>query len=704
MPKVSVLVPIFNVEQYLEECLDSIVNQTLRDIEIICINDGSTDGSLKIVKRYAKNDDRIVIINKKNSGYGDSMNRGLAKATGEYIGIVESDDWIEKDMFERLHAAATENDAEVVKTNFYNYYTDPSCKHLDGIIERVINSNETGRIIDTRKQSTIMWQQPSIWSSIYKKAFLDINGINFLPSPGASYQDVGFNFKVWINARRVIFSEEAFLHYRKDNDNSSINNPGKVFCISDEYQDIEKYLKERVIFEDFKDIMYSTRWGGYRWNIDRLSPDLAEEFIIHASKEYSDALHNGDFTFSYCDVNDSRQINELISNPKQAAARKRALSSAKVSIIVPVYNVQSYLKRCLDSIVSQSMQEIEIIAIDDGSNDGSPEILETYFKNDPRFLILNTHNGGLSFARNNGLKLAHADFVMFCDSDDYYNPEAIQRMYTAITENEASLAVGGVQMIYETGSFTAQQKNSDQQYYRPKFQGKHTLTDAVLEKTDVATWNKIYRKSIITENGITFPEGIWYEDSYFFHAYAWASDTAFFLPYDEPIYNYVRRPGSIMSETFNKTPKAYDHFEIAFRLFAFLLNRNSFDEHATYYRDLFKNLSDLAIQYLPTFSFRFTHDRLKDFRHQNAQYIDQHDTELAQLIDVVLEELAQRSGESTSTGQQTVKSLIKLYLQKAYHRTPSYRAKQHILSEIDSLNRRFDTLEKQQKSIIDSIS
>ena len=123
MPKISVLVPIYNVEKYLEECLESIISQTLQDIEVICINDGSTDGSLKIIKKYAKNDPRFVIINKKNSGYGDSMNRGLAKATGEYIGIVESDDWVEKDMFESLYSLAKENEAEVVKSNFYNYFT-----------------------------------------------------------------------------------------------------------------------------------------------------------------------------------------------------------------------------------------------------------------------------------------------------------------------------------------------------------------------------------------------------------------------------------------------------------------------------------------------------------------------------------------------------------------------------------------------------
>ena len=97
-PKVSILVPCYNVEKYLPVCLDSICRQTLKDIEIICINDGSKDSTLDIIKRYAKQDNRFVVIDKENEGYGKSMNRGLDVASGEYVGIVESDDWVELDI------------------------------------------------------------------------------------------------------------------------------------------------------------------------------------------------------------------------------------------------------------------------------------------------------------------------------------------------------------------------------------------------------------------------------------------------------------------------------------------------------------------------------------------------------------------------------------------------------------------------------
>jgi glycosyltransferase involved in cell wall biosynthesis len=108
MIKVSILVPICNVEKFLGKCLCSIVNQTLTDIEIICINDGSKDQSLEIIKKFVKDDQRIVVIDKPNSGYGDSMNKGMGIAKGEYIGIVESDDFINANMFDELYSLAKE--------------------------------------------------------------------------------------------------------------------------------------------------------------------------------------------------------------------------------------------------------------------------------------------------------------------------------------------------------------------------------------------------------------------------------------------------------------------------------------------------------------------------------------------------------------------------------------------------------------------
>ena len=123
MPKISIIVPVYNVEKYLSTCLDSLINQTLKDIEIICVNDGSTDNSLNILNEYAKNDPRIIVINKENSGPGACRNLGIEKATGEYIQFADSDDWIEKETCEICYQKAIEYNVNMLSFNANEIHT-----------------------------------------------------------------------------------------------------------------------------------------------------------------------------------------------------------------------------------------------------------------------------------------------------------------------------------------------------------------------------------------------------------------------------------------------------------------------------------------------------------------------------------------------------------------------------------------------------
>jgi len=282
-PKISILVPIYNVEKYLRQCLESLVNQTLQDIEIICLNDGSTDNSPDIIQDFQKRDPRIRVINKPNSGYGDSMNQGLKKATGEYIGIVESDDYIDLDAFEKLYFLASTHQADVVRANYYFNQGGKDTKNL------YINPVDTGRVVDPKRHTWIFYQAPAIWSAIYRRSFLEQHDIKFLPTPGASYQDTGFNFKVWATAKRAYFTPDAFLHYRTDNEASSVNNPGKVLNVCYEYEEIEKYLRKHHLFTELAPIMEAAKFGAYYWNLFRLVPKLLPEFIDRTRTEFQKA-------------------------------------------------------------------------------------------------------------------------------------------------------------------------------------------------------------------------------------------------------------------------------------------------------------------------------------------------------------------------------------------------------------------------------
>lgn len=274
-PKLSILVPIYNVADYLAECLTSLLDQTLTDLEIICINDGSTDHSLKIAKHFQRQDPRISIIDKANSGYGDSMNLGLSRARGEYVGILEPDDWIEPTAFERLYTVAQKHHADVVKANYYRTRTH----HRKGPRHTPVTEITTETVLDTDPHPQLFQLAPAIWSAIYRRDFLRKNKITFLPTPGASYQDLSFSFKVWTLSQRTVLLPEAFVHYRVDNANSSVNNPGKVNCVVEEYAEIETFLCERGLFPQYGAIMNAAKFRNYHWNFQRLSPKLAKTFF-----------------------------------------------------------------------------------------------------------------------------------------------------------------------------------------------------------------------------------------------------------------------------------------------------------------------------------------------------------------------------------------------------------------------------------------
>lgn len=600
MPQISVLVPIFNVEKYLRECLDSVVNQTLRDLEIICINDGSTDGSLAIIEEYAQRDPRVVLIDKPNSGYGDSMNKGLERATGEYIAIVESDDWIELDMFEKLHDIAVDQGVEVVKSNYFTYYADPARKALSDEKIKLVREDETGRVIDPSKNIHIFFQQPAIWSAIYRRDFLETNGIHFLPTPGASYQDTSFAFKVWASAHRVAFTSEAYLHYRRDNEASSVNQPGKVFCVSDEYAEIERFAAERKLSTEIWRILRVCKWGAYAWNIDRLQTDLAPEFIELAAEQFGAARASGEFNFEFCDVNQAREITELIEHPERVIERKRAQDAALVSVVMPFFNVEAYLRKSVDSVLQQTISEVELILVDDGSVDASADIAEEYFVRDPRVRLVSLRNSGQAIARNRGLELAHAQCVAFIDGDDYYEPDALETMREALLTHSADFVVGSIRPVFEPGMRSAMQKFEDEHYYEVRRSGLHEITSELLLDLDASVCNKMFLREAVENRGVEFPEGLRFEDAYFVNAYGLTSRSAYFLPPEVHVYNYVRRAGSTMATTFGNAGSAKDHLTVAFELFDFLEMHELAEQYGSYYMRLLDSYA--------TFAFRHTEE------------------------------------------------------------------------------------------------
>jgi glycosyltransferase involved in cell wall biosynthesis len=555
-PAVSVLIPVYNVSKYLHQCMDSVVGQTLKNIEIICINDGSTDDSLDILKSYASKDSRIKIIDKKNTGYGNSMNIAMDNATGDYIGIVESDDFAESDMFEKLYKEAVKDDLDVSRCNFY-YHTAETGKDVKSDL-RWVKHNE---VYSPDEEWGVFYQQPSVWANLYKTSFLRENNIRFLETPGASYQDTAFTFKVYSLAKRFKIIPDALIHYRVDSSDSSCNTATtKVYCVCDEYNEIKRFTKENGTYEKYRKLIVHLQYNGYEWNYKRLAEPYNQEFLKRWREEFTEEYNKGNIDRNIFSPEEYENVLSIILKGKHFKDNK----GPSVSIIIPVYNMKDYLRECMDSVVNQTYKDIEIICVNDGSTDNSLSILEEYASGDDRIKIINKPNGGLSSARNAGIKSASGKFIIFLDSDDYIETDTVECAMSKI--DGVDIVIYGTDVF---GDAMMERRADDEEYYKIKFSGYVQLDDNIRNNTDVSAWNKVYRKSIIDRYELSFPEGMLFEDYSFYWRYIFCCKSAYYI--QEKKHHYRRREGSIMNQTFEGSPRAIEHLYAVDFIFDFIL-------------------------------------------------------------------------------------------------------------------------------------
>lgn len=316
MIKVSIVVPIYNVEKYLPECLDSIIKQKLKEIEIICVDDGSTDSSLEICQRYAKKDKRVKVITKPNAGYGNSMNLGMSYASGEYIGIVESDDWVEPTMFYDLYTAAKKHNAQIVKSDYFEFSTTGAFK--EQYIQTPTDKKYYNTVINAYDLEDIYHFRMNTWTGIYKNDFLREFNIRHNETPGASYQDNGFWFKTLSLAGRVVFINKAYYHYRQDNPNSSINSRGKVFCMCDEYAFIREFLEANP---DMKRrhlrIFLVKKYYNYFYTYTRVAPEHKVVFLERFAEEFRESYRAGEFDKWLLPKPNMDKLLRIMADPRQ---------------------------------------------------------------------------------------------------------------------------------------------------------------------------------------------------------------------------------------------------------------------------------------------------------------------------------------------------------------------------------------------------
>lgn len=224
MSKISVIMPSLNVGAYIEKSLKSVMEQTLSDIDIICIDAGSTDGTLEIIERLAESDSRIKVIRSDKKSYGYQVNQGIAAAEGEYIGIVETDDYIEKDMFEKLYeCAAHAGLPDIVKCSYNAYWTDREEQIVFMPRELLKPHDFYGEAVSPLERSFLPIADWYLWNGIYKKSFINENGIRLSETPGAAFQDIGFLHRTNAAAESAVYTADCLYNYCIDREGSSSN-------------------------------------------------------------------------------------------------------------------------------------------------------------------------------------------------------------------------------------------------------------------------------------------------------------------------------------------------------------------------------------------------------------------------------------------------------------------------------------------------
>lgn len=490
-PIVSVLIPVYNVEKYLEKCLDSIIQQTLLDIEIICVNDGSTDHSEEILKKYEKKDNRIIVINKANGGLPSARNAGLDRATGKYVGFVDSDDFIQPDMYEKLVYEAEKNSSDIVicganifpetpRANQWLYDTlSPTYKHYD---------EYTSEILFNRVDTT-----PFLWRTLVRKKLID-EGQFRLDEDIVIGEDKAFQCKIYPCAKAITVIPDKLYNYYWCRPESLM---GKQV-----YGKYEKRVKEHTklvgrICDDLfsKTLDYKKRDETLRDFLEWSIPFIYDDFMYLPEKQKCELAKllisswvKADFYhYKYSLPEWKREAFEYI---KTFAFVKKTCAPL-LSIIVPVEYTTEYIDEWIKHMKGISDNKIEIIVINNGTSNENYLKIQTFLYNNTYVRLYNTPaHMNYADSLNMGFNLAYGEYVAFLEVQDWYkSKESLLKWLAYAQELETDICVSTYCMKKNLSDCTAK-----------------TISESKSEIGDfeVDYHNVLYKKNFLLQNKIVF--------------------------------------------------------------------------------------------------------------------------------------------------------------------------------------------------------
>ena len=489
---ISVIVPIYNVENYLRQCLDSVLGQTFKNFEVLLVNDGSSDSSGDICREYVEKDSRFHYFEKENGGLSDARNYGIERAQGEYLTFIDSDDFVNEKHLENLFLASRLTNADITIGGFSRFENGTFWLYQDYFSSDSLVSFTSAQAI---QHLDSMFDVPFLnfstaWGKLFKRELF-----SELRFPYGKYaEDQFIIWKLYLKARSIYtFNVDSYV-YR-------INKNGMSSVFSLKHLDYIEALEERIkSTKDLEGIDINLSFNMYRYVLQRILGQLEEHDYIDEAKEVREKL----------ELAEQGQYPFLTDEVKEIEVEN---GGELISIVVPIYNVENYLRTCLDSIENQTYSNIEVLLINDGSPDSSGEICQEYVARDSRFHYFEKENGGLSDARNYGIERSNGKYLTFVDSDDWLNLTYVEDLYQAAIRNDADTVVSHYTIYNE----------SDRNYYVHIWDDYYEKTctgeELVLELPSlelngyvyITSWGILFKKELF--NNIRFPKGKVIEDS-----------------------------------------------------------------------------------------------------------------------------------------------------------------------------------------------
>lgn len=512
MVSTSIIMPSLNTAKYIKEALDSLTTQTLQNIEILCVDAGSTDGTREIIQAYAAHDSRIKLITSDVKSYGHQMNLGLDAAKGEFIGILEPDDYLAQDMCARFYQMAQYENLDFVKGTCMRFTTNAKGEKELTPGDVLCNENYYDVVLNSLDAPDIFINQTlGTPFALYRKTFLDVNNIRYNPSPGASYQDTGFFMQTTFYAKRCKFVKFPCYFYRQDNEASSRNDKGKMFVLRDEYDFVINVLNASTDEERKKKLLpyiYAREFSGHLFTLRRIGFENGRELEDYMRAKFS-SLHASGIIHKelFSDYEWQRLVNYLkFYMPKEC--------TCKISIIIPCYNIEKHIDECFNSILNQSLKELECICVDDGSTDDTLNILNKYAKKDSRVKVLTQENKGVYEARNRALAQARGEFVAFMDPDDLYaRHDVLDKLYKSAKQNGTLIAGGSIESFLPDGEVIKIAENKLKLLF-----DKEEVVEFKDYQFALGYTKFIFSRLLLVHNGILFPPYLRFQDPPFMAA------------------------------------------------------------------------------------------------------------------------------------------------------------------------------------------